>query len=114
MDSINEIVYDVIIIGAGLSGTSAGYYLKKGNKDLKILVIEAKNRTGGRTQTIELNTSKGTKTKFDCGGQWVTDTQIYVTEIIKELKLETYKQYDDGTNILETNGSIVKYKSKII
>ena len=106
-------VYDVIIIGAGLSGTSAGYYLKKGYKDLNILVIEAKSRTGGRTQTIELKTSNGSKTKFDCGGQWVTDTQTYITQIIKDLKLETYKQYDEGTKVLETNGDIIKYNSKI-
>jgi monoamine oxidase len=106
-------IYDIIIIGAGLSGTSAGYYLKKSDKNLSILIIEAKNRTGGRTQTIELKTSKDKKSKFDCGGQWVTDTQTYITRLIKDLNLETYKQHDDGIKVLETNGSIVKYNSKI-
>jgi monoamine oxidase len=65
-------VYDVIIVGAGLSGLSAGYYLMKSNENLKILVIEAKNRVGGRTETKELNCSKiGVKKKWDVGGQWV-------------------------------------------
>ncbi len=40
-------VYDVIIVGAGISGSCAAYLLKKRCKDIKILVIEAKNRVGG-------------------------------------------------------------------
>jgi len=37
-------LYDVIIIGAGASGLSAAYNLKKKKKNLKILILEAKNR----------------------------------------------------------------------
>jgi flavin-dependent dehydrogenase len=44
----NEIIYDVIIVGAGLSGSYAAYLLKKRCPELKILVIEAKNRVGGK------------------------------------------------------------------
>ena len=94
-------VYDVIIIGAGLSGTSAGYYLKKEKKNLNILLIEAKDRVGGRTQTIELETSKGNKTKFDCGGQWVTDTQVshYLCYLILKANfLNFYKDLYNTTN----------------
>jgi protoporphyrinogen oxidase len=55
-----------------LSGLAAGHYLLKGHRDIKILVIEAKDRLGGRTQTVELKCSKdGEKRKFDAGGQWV-------------------------------------------
>ena len=39
-----EGLYDVIIIGAGASGLSAAYNLKKKKKNLKILILEAKNR----------------------------------------------------------------------
>jgi len=69
--------FDVVIIGAGLAGLSSGFYLKKAKKDLKILVLEAKDRVGGRTQTIELNSTKsGEKKKWDAGGQWVSRTNI--------------------------------------
>lgn len=37
-------VYDVVIIGAGISGSNAAYILSKRRKDLKILVIEAKGK----------------------------------------------------------------------
>ena len=32
--------YDVVIVGAGLAGLSAAYYMKKQCKELSILIIE--------------------------------------------------------------------------
>lgn len=43
----NEDVYDVIVVGAGIAGSSAAYYLKKNCPSLKIIVVEAKDRVGG-------------------------------------------------------------------
>ena len=45
-------VYDIIIVGAGISGLSAAYTLKKSLKDIKLLIIEAKNRVGGNFQNF--------------------------------------------------------------
>jgi len=45
--------FDVIIIGAGLTGLCLGYYLTKAGK--KILLIEKENRTGGVIQTLNKN-----------------------------------------------------------
>jgi monoamine oxidase len=42
--------YNVLIIGAGLSGLVAGYELDKRGNDVKI--IEARGRAGGRVQTV--------------------------------------------------------------
>lgn len=44
----NQFIYDVIIIGAGLSGLYSAYYLTKKCNDLRILVIEGKDRLGGK------------------------------------------------------------------
>lgn len=41
--------YDTIIIGAGVSGLTAAYHLH--NAQQKVLIIEAKNRLGGRVYT---------------------------------------------------------------
>lgn len=41
---------NVAIIGAGLSGLTAGYYLKKNG--VPVQIYEARNRIGGRVQTI--------------------------------------------------------------
>jgi protoporphyrinogen oxidase len=38
--------YDVVIIGAGLSGLSSAYYLKKKYPSLSLLIVEAKDRIG--------------------------------------------------------------------
>ena len=106
--------YDVIIIGAGLSGLSAGYNLKKADKNLNILIVEAKNRVGGRTQTLKLKCSKpGELKEWDVGGQWVCDTQVNVSSLLKEFNIQTYKQHDEGISILESNGKMNKYKTKI-
>lgn len=68
----SENFYDVIIIGAGLSGLSAGYYLNKADKNIRLLIIETKDRVGGRTQTVQLKSSKnGCSNTWDVGGQWV-------------------------------------------
>lgn len=41
--------YDVIVVGAGLAGLTAAYYLSKGKK--KVLVIEKETFLGGRTSS---------------------------------------------------------------
>ncbi|HEY0124370.1 MAG TPA: NAD(P)/FAD-dependent oxidoreductase [Rhizobium sp.] len=45
----NELVYDVIVIGAGLSGLAASYALR----DLNILVLERAERPGGRIHSLQ-------------------------------------------------------------
>jgi protoporphyrinogen oxidase len=52
----------VIIIGAGLSGLSAADYILSQNPNVKITILEAMDRIGGRTITQEI---KGVK--FDMG-----------------------------------------------
>ena len=39
----------VIIVGAGISGLTAGYLLKKAGHN--VVILEASNRAGGRIQT---------------------------------------------------------------
>jgi monoamine oxidase len=107
-------VYDVIIVGAGLSGLSAGYFLKEKYNNLNILIIEAKNRIGGRTHTIELKCDRdGRKSKWDAGGQWVSDSQPNVTKLLNKFGIETYKQQIDGKKVLEANKKLTIYKSSI-
>lgn len=45
--------YDVIVIGGGLSGLYAARDLT--NAGLSVLVLEARDRLGGRTETIEVH-----------------------------------------------------------
>jgi len=53
--------HNVIIIGAGMAGLSAACHLKKNNvKD--VVVLEARDRTGGRLYPISLTNSKSSQT----------------------------------------------------
>jgi hypothetical protein len=38
--------------------------------------------------------------------RWVTDSQKNVTQLLKELDIETFQQFDTGKKILEHNGLI--------
>jgi monoamine oxidase len=117
MSNINQeahSIYDVIVIGAGLSGLNSAYILRKRCRNLRILIIEAKDRVGGRTCTTELKCSKpNKKSKWDIGGQWVGDYQRNITNLLKELDIETYKQYDDGKKLLESNGQMSIYNTSV-
>jgi monoamine oxidase len=92
---------DVLIVGGGIAGLTTAREIKRHEPNLKVLVIEAKNRVGGRTNTIELKTAGNTTDKFDLGGQWVGITQTYILNTLKELNLETYEQYTDGKKWLQ-------------
>ena len=59
--------YDVVIVGAGLSGLAAARELRHLDPGLKLLVLEATFHVGGRGYTYK--TASGTP--IDLGGAWV-------------------------------------------
>ncbi|WP_405858472.1 FAD-dependent oxidoreductase [Streptomyces sp. NBC_00090] len=67
----DQCVYDTIVIGAGLAGLTAARELRK--KGRKVLVIEARNRIGGRTWTDTFNDYE-----IERGGAWVDPKQPHV------------------------------------
>ncbi|XP_059214605.1 LOW QUALITY PROTEIN: probable flavin-containing monoamine oxidase A [Centropristis striata] len=108
-------IWDVIIVGAGLSGLSAAHLLRKRNAGLKILILEGKDRVGGRTLSLEIPAANGVDC-WDFGGQWVGSTQTHILELIKELGLETYPQFNVGKKVHHIGGPAAKvrtYRSSI-
>jgi len=59
-----EFEYDVIIMGAGMTGISAGHVLNANG--YKILIIEAQDYVGGRTKVATLGNYS-----FNVGGSWI-------------------------------------------
>ncbi|XP_023193750.1 probable flavin-containing monoamine oxidase A [Xiphophorus maculatus] len=96
-------IWDVVIVGAGLSGLSAAHLLTKRDAKLKILILEGKDRVGGRTVSSEIPAADGAD-RWDFGGQWVGSTQTHIMELIKELGLEVYPQFNDGKKVLHVGG----------
>ena len=71
----------IIIIGAGLSGISAGVKLME-NNFTNVLILEAENRIGGRIHSVEFG---GDGKKIDLGGQWIEGQQGNVVyEMVKD------------------------------
>lgn len=84
---------DVVVVGAGLAGLSAARTLRRHGKS--VVVLEARDRVGGRT----LNHHLGHGKVVEIGGQWVGPTQNRVLKLIKDLGLKTFKTYVDGKNV---------------
>ena len=78
---------DVLVIGAGISGLSAARLLTAAG--LEVLVLEARERVGGRTCTLRDPESFG---YTDVGGAYVGPTQRRVARLASELGLEFYRQ----------------------
>ncbi|KAG9988084.1 hypothetical protein KCU72_g21520, partial [Aureobasidium melanogenum] len=59
---------DVVVIGAGLAGLTAARDVIK--SDLSCIVLEARDRVGGKTWSQQLPDGKGT---VDLGAAWIND-----------------------------------------
>ncbi len=97
---------DVIIIGAGYAGLTATQNLLKSGK--KVLLIEARDRVGGRVHTQQFENYY-----LDLGGTWVGPSQDRIYALLKELNIETFKTYNDGKSTLLMNNRLKKYQGII-
>jgi monoamine oxidase len=87
---------EVIIIGGGLSGLAAGYYLKNQKKDIQIL--EANDELGGRIKTVYTDNGAA----LEMGATWIFNDPN-LKKIIQELGLNIYKQYNTGIGLYEVD-----------
>ncbi|KAF6090990.1 monoamine oxidase A [Phyllostomus discolor] len=78
-------VFDVVVIGGGISGLSAAKLLAE--LEVSVLVLEARDRVGGRTYTVRNEHVD----YVDVGGAYVGPTQNRILRLSKELGLKTYK-----------------------
>ncbi|CAI9180401.1 unnamed protein product [Rangifer tarandus platyrhynchus] len=78
-------MFDVVVIGGGISGLSAAKLLAE--HEVNVLVLEARERVGGRTYTVRNEHVD----YVDVGGAYVGPTQNRILRLSKELGLETYK-----------------------
>jgi monoamine oxidase len=102
---------DIIIIGAGPSGLAAADYLASNNTDIRVTVLEASQRVGGRTLSIELSSQKNII--VDLGGQWVGSDQKILRQYCSELGLQLHPQYNTGKRVLDLDTIIRTYTGLI-
>lgn len=73
-----------------------------------VLVLEARDRLGGRTESTNLGYGK-----FDLGGQWVGPAQTRLLKLIDELKLQKHEQFCQGKKVLDIFNIVSTYSSDI-
>ena len=94
---------DVAIVGAGLAGLVAARRLLAAG--IEPIVIEARDRVGGRLLNEEIGDGK----VVEVGGQWIGPTQERVAALAGELGVDTFPTYDEGRHLIEISGKLTSY-----
>eukprot|EP00026_Physarum_polycephalum_P006921 Phypoly_transcript_06974.p1 GENE.Phypoly_transcript_06974~~Phypoly_transcript_06974.p1 ORF type:complete len:488 (+),score=97.89 Phypoly_transcript_06974:126-1589(+) len=102
-------LWDIIVIGEGISGCTAAHELTKAGK--RVALLEASDRFGGRTCCVKSPNGHS----VDLGGQWVYDKgQPNITKLLQELSIPTFPQHCTGIKCLELkDGTKSRYNSSI-
>jgi monoamine oxidase len=98
---------DVVIVGAGLAGLSAARTLRAAGRE--VVVLEARDRVGGRTLNHEIAPGK----VVEVGGQWVGPTQTRLLELARELGVGTYPTHAQGEHLIVAGDRRVRYTGLI-
>ena len=97
---------DVIIVGAGLAGLAAAVKLQE--QGASVVVLEARDRVGGRTHSTEREGAW-----FDLGGQWIGPTQTRMAKLVADLGIETFPTFHEGKKVLNVGGKTSTYSGTI-
>lgn len=81
-------VFDIIIVGAGIAGLRAALESKKINKHLKILVLEKYKASGGRMYTVH-ETVQGKPIQYESGAGRIHSSHIKLLSLLKYYNLHT-------------------------
>jgi monoamine oxidase len=79
--------YDAVIIGAGMAGMTAARLLSKEGPGLKVLILEARDRVGGRMYTHP--DRDVVPHGVEMGAQMIHGSKVATWELIKEFNIQT-------------------------
>ncbi|GAP93114.1 putative flavin-containing amine oxidase [Rosellinia necatrix] len=92
-------MYDVAVVGAGLSGLQAAYSAQQAG--FSVVVIEARDRVGGKTWSVPLASGRGVA---DLGAAWINDTkQPRIWKYVQDFGLEVVTQRLVGKAVMQVD-----------
>ncbi|HEX6205317.1 MAG TPA: flavin monoamine oxidase family protein [Solirubrobacterales bacterium] len=94
---------DVAIVGAGLAGLVAARRLAA--VGLQPLVLDARDRVGGRLLNEEIGDGK----VVEVGGQWIGPTQDRIAALASELGVTTFPTFNQGRDVMVMGGKRATY-----
>ena len=97
ISSITTTDVDVVVVGGGFSGLIAAYDLQQAG--FKTILLEAKNRIGGRSNSVALKSGPGI---VELGATWINrTTQPSVYTLAQKFGLQTAEQYTTGLEVFQ-------------
>jgi monoamine oxidase len=93
----DPVIVDTIVIGAGFSGLAAALKLKRAGKS--VLVVEARDRVGGRIKPGQV-----AGLTIDLGGMWQGSNQTRLEALADDYGCARYPTYLHGNCIAEIEG----------
>lgn len=92
---------DVVVVGAGIAGlVTADRIARKGRS---VLVVEARDRVGGRVLNHRLRTG-GT---IEAGGAFLGPTQSHIKALAAEVGVATFEEYATGNNVYVSSNPLL-------
>lgn len=98
---------DVVVVGAGLAGLVAARKLARAG--ISVVVLEARDRVGGRLLSEPLNGGA----QVELGGQWIGPTQERIAALAREVGVGTFPTHTEGSNLVELGGRVRRYSGTI-
>lgn len=102
-NSASEVLYDVIIVGAGLSGLAAACECVAAG--LTCIVLEARDRVGGKTYSKKMKKSGA---MCELGSAWLNDTtETEMISLARKYKCTLIEQNTKGNAVLQDSSGMV-------